>query len=257
MIETKDSDLEIVARYTDQPTLLPPELRRAIERRWDGAPVQLYAMADLDPSMRLARIWLALGKEHLAIARQPVAGGEPEIQSYPRSQIRDLTETPGLSCNVLSIMGRPGEPALAVLRYTQRQRKAIENISFVIERQLEGVEIPTPDPDREYVESLARPIRDAQALVAPQAQRGSVAAAGLPLSVPAGLRPGDDGGHPAHGLCAHTALHQRLPDRLGDRPRPVGRARRGASGDDRLDRGGRAGLRVPACASSATGCACA
>ena len=135
MIETKDSDLEIVARDTDQPTLLPPELRRAIERRWDGAPVQLYAMADLDPSMRLARIWLALGKEHLAIARQPVAGGEPEIQSYPRSQIRDLTETPGLSCNVLSIMGGPGEPALAVLRYTQRQRKAIENIAFVIERQ--------------------------------------------------------------------------------------------------------------------------
>ena len=165
MIETQDSDLQIVARYTDQPTQLPPELRHAIEKRWDGEPVQLYAMSDLDPSMRLSRIWLALGKEHVAIAREPSIG-EPEIQSFERSQIRDLTETPGLSCNVLSIMGGPGEPALAVLRYTQRQRKAIENIAFVIERQLEGVEIPTPDPDREYVESLARPIRDAQALVA-------------------------------------------------------------------------------------------
>lgn len=163
---TQDSDLQIVARYTNQPTLLPPELRLAIERHWDGEPVQLYAMADLDASMRLTQNWLALGREHLAIAREAAPGEEPEIQSFERSRIRDLTETPGLSCNVLSILGGPGEPALAVLRYTQRQRKAIENISFVIERQLEGVEVPTPDPDREYVESLARPIRDAQALVA-------------------------------------------------------------------------------------------
>ena len=166
MILTQDSDLQIVARYTNQPTLLPPELRLAIERRWEGEPVQLYAMADLDTSMRLTQNWLALGREHLAIAREAAPGEEPEIQSFERSRIRDLTETPGLSCNVLSILGGPGEPALAVLRYTQRQRKAIENISFVIERQLEGVEVPTPDPDREYVESLARPIRDAQALVA-------------------------------------------------------------------------------------------
>ncbi len=166
MIETQDSDLQIVARYTNQPTLLPPELRLAIEKRWDGEPVQLYAMVDLDASMHLTQTWLALGREQLAIAREATAGGVPEIQSFERSRIRDLTETPGLSCNVLSILGGPGEPALAVLRYTQRQRKAIENISFVIERQLEGVEIPTPDPDRAYVESLAKPIRDAQALVA-------------------------------------------------------------------------------------------
>jgi ATP-binding cassette subfamily B protein len=166
MTQTRDSDLQIVARYTDQPATLPPHVRTAIEKRWDGEPVQLYAMADLDGSMRLTEIWLALGPRHLALALPAADGGEPEIQSFERGRIRDLAETPGLSCNVLSILGGPGEPALAVLRYTQRQRKAIENISFVIERQLEGVEIATPDPDLEYVESLARPIRDAQALVA-------------------------------------------------------------------------------------------
>ncbi len=166
MIETKDSNLEIVARYTDQPASLPPHIRTGIEQHWGGEPVQLYAMADLDASMQLVEHWLALGPKHVAVAREAADGGELEIQCFERDRIYELTETPGLSCNVLSILGGPGEPALAVLRYTQRQRKAIENITFVLEQELEGVEIPTPDPDEEYVESLARPIRDAQALVA-------------------------------------------------------------------------------------------
>ena len=166
MIETRNRDLEIVARYTDQPATLPPRIRSEIEKGWGDEPVQLYAMVDLDPSMRLVQNWLALGPRHVAVARVASDGGEPELQSFERSRIRELCETPGLSCNVLSILGEPGEPALAVVRYTHRQRKAVENIAFVLERQLEGAEVPTPDPDEEYLESLARPIRDAQALVA-------------------------------------------------------------------------------------------
>ena len=116
--------------------------------------------------MRLARIWVALGPRQIALAHESDDGSPPKIQSFERSRIKGLSEARGLSGNVLSILDEPGEPALAVLRYTQRQRKAVENLSFVLERQLEGVEVETPDPDAEYAESLARPIRDAQALVA-------------------------------------------------------------------------------------------
>src|SRR5439155_448949 len=54
-------DTEIVARYIDQPPRLPAELRRQVEASWNGAPVQLYALADLDHALRLTQVWVALG----------------------------------------------------------------------------------------------------------------------------------------------------------------------------------------------------
>jgi len=43
---------EIITRYIGQPTSLPSELRRRIEREWGGQPVQLYELADLDHAIR-------------------------------------------------------------------------------------------------------------------------------------------------------------------------------------------------------------
>ena len=158
-------DDHIIARYTAQPARLPAELRRQIESAWQGAPVQLYALADLDQSLRLTETWVALGPHHLAVARR--AGEEWEIRSVERRLIQAVREAPGLSANTLTILGTPDEPALALVRYTHRQRRAFENIRFVLEEQLEGSarEIPGMDADRVYAESIARPVREAQALV--------------------------------------------------------------------------------------------
>jgi ATP-binding cassette, subfamily B, bacterial len=155
-------DDQIIARYTAQPARLPAELRREIETAWQGAPVQLYALADLDQSLRLTEAWLALGPRHVAVARQN--NGRWEIRSFERRLIQAVREAPGLSANTLTILGTPDEPALALVRYTHRQRRAFENIRFVLE---EGArhEIPGMDADRVYAESIARPIREAQALV--------------------------------------------------------------------------------------------
>jgi ATP-binding cassette subfamily B protein len=162
----RQNDLEIIRRYTDQPERLPTEIRRRIERSWGGRPVQLYALCDLDPSLTLCRTWLLLGPEHVAVVEQPEGAGPSRIHSFTRNRIRAVAEAPGLSCDTLSLLGAPGEPALAVVRYTRRQRRAVENIRFVLGEALEGRCAPSGDADREYVEGLARPIRDAQALVA-------------------------------------------------------------------------------------------
>ncbi len=159
-------DQEISRRYTDQPERLPVELRKRIEAEWDGQPVQLYALADLDASMNLVRSWVALGPEELAIATEKRPGRDWTVRSVPRSQIRELREAPGLSGSVLTILGEPGEPALAILRYTHRQRRAVENLRFVLEEQLRGRSVSSEDADREYADSVAAPIREAQALVA-------------------------------------------------------------------------------------------
>jgi ATP-binding cassette subfamily B protein len=158
-------DDHIIARYTDQPARLPAELRRQIEQMWQGDPVQLYAFADLDPSLRLTESWLALGPRQIALARR--AGAEWEIHTVPRARIEAVREAPGLSANTLTILGAAGEPALALVRYTHRQRRAFENIRFVLEEHLAGAkpDIAAVDPDRTYADSVARPIREAQALV--------------------------------------------------------------------------------------------
>ena len=159
-------DHEIVARYTDQPARLPAALRRRIETSWHGAPVQLYALADLDHALRLTQVWVALGPEQIAVARPLGHDGEWEIANVPRGRIEAVREAPGLSANTLTLLARAGDPALATLRYSHRQRHAFENLKFVLEEAIAGRQVPPPDADAAYAASVARPIRDAQALVA-------------------------------------------------------------------------------------------
>jgi ATP-binding cassette subfamily B protein len=164
-------DQEVITRYVRQPARLPAELRAQVEREWNGEPVQLYALADLDAALRLSESWLLLGPTRLAIARlrhpSPVTGhNEWLVRSVDRAELQAVRESPGLSANSLLLLGAPDEPPLAVLRYTHRQRGAIENIRFVLDEALAGRSVAPDDADRVYADAVARPIRDAQALVA-------------------------------------------------------------------------------------------
>jgi ATP-binding cassette, subfamily B, bacterial len=161
---------EIITRYIRQPARLPDSLRARVERAWGGAPVQLYALADLDDALTLAESWLMLGPEHVAVARASIGADDDwDIDVAERSRIRAVLESPGLSANMLVLAGAPDEAPLAVVRYTQRQRGAFENIRFVLDEALAGrpvAGIGAADPDRVYADAVARPVRDAQALVA-------------------------------------------------------------------------------------------
>ena len=158
---------EIISRYIRQSAQLPGELRARIELTWDAEPILLYALADLDHGLVLGESWMALGRRHVAVA-QPAPAGGWTIASIARDRIRAVQLTPGLSANLLLLLGEPNEEPLAVVRYTHRQRGAFENIRFVLEEALAGRAVtPTPeDADRVYADAVARPVRDAQALVA-------------------------------------------------------------------------------------------
>lgn len=158
------SDHRIIRRYMDQPEALPAALRREIVERMSGGEVQLYALADLDASLRLAETWLCLGPRHVAVAK--CSGRQTVIRTFDRASVREVRLDPGLTCNVLRILGEPGEPALAELRFTHRQRRAMENVQFVLQRSLDGAVVPPADADEVYADSVAGPVREAQALVA-------------------------------------------------------------------------------------------
>jgi ATP-binding cassette subfamily B protein len=157
-------DREIIGRYIGQPGQLPPALRAEIEQSWHNEPVQLYAMADLDAGLRLTESWIALGPQQVAIARANTDGSW-DVRSIERRHIQAVHESPGLSANTLVLSGAPDEPPLAVARYTQRQRGAFENIRFVLDEAIVGRVVAGDDADRVYADAVARPIRDAQALV--------------------------------------------------------------------------------------------
>ncbi|HKG92446.1 MAG TPA: ABC transporter ATP-binding protein, partial [Gemmatimonadaceae bacterium] len=160
-------DQAIISRYIHQPDRLPADLRATIERDWGSQPVQLYALADLDHTHRLGESWLALGPRHVAVARQ-AGGGGWDVRSVERARIRAVQESPGLSANTLLLLGAPDDPPLAAVRYTQRQRGAVENIRFVLEEALAGRAVAGVAPehaDRVYADAVARPVREAQALV--------------------------------------------------------------------------------------------
>ena len=158
---------EIISRYIRQPARLPDDLRARIELAWDAEPILLYALADLDSGLVLGESWMALGARRIAVARPTPAGGW-SIETIDRARIRAVQLTPGLSANTLLLIGAADEEPLAVVRYTQRQRGAFENIRFVLEEKIAG-RVVTPaaaEADRVYADAVARPVRDAQALVA-------------------------------------------------------------------------------------------
>ncbi len=163
--KTLNTNIEIINRYTDQPSRLPQEIRNEIQTQWQGQPVQLYALADLDVSLNLTQTWVALGPEEVAIVYPANGNGHKKIESIQRSQIQALRETPGLSCTILTLLGTPDQPALAVLRYTHRQRRAMENIKYILEQQIQGRIVISDDPDEVYTHAISFGIKEAQASV--------------------------------------------------------------------------------------------
>ena len=159
-------DQRIIHRYMDQPIQLPVELRARIEALWGGQQVQLYAFLDLDSRYQIGDRWIAVGRDFISVAEQDEVVGDWLIDSFSRSRVRGVLEAPMLSGNVLWILAGSGEAALAVLRYTNRQRRAVENVKFVLEQQLEGRVVASAESDADYASAIAGPVREAQALVA-------------------------------------------------------------------------------------------
>lgn len=155
------TNVELITRYTDQPASMPHDIRDKIEKSWDNQPIQLYAVADLTPSLQLQNRWVALGEEHLTITRNG------KLDTIEISDIKAVRDTPRLSCTTLTLLGEPDEPPLAVMHYTHRQRQAMETIKFILEQRIDGNSVThSKEPDKAYSESITQSIRDAQASVA-------------------------------------------------------------------------------------------
>jgi ATP-binding cassette subfamily B protein len=173
-----DTDRRIIDRYTDQPAGLPAELRHRIEGMTGAEPVLLYAFADIDERYMLASAWVVLTRSHVVVVSpdgrlmagdtvpSTSAAEGAGIRWIERAHVTAVHDSRGLSASTLTLTAARDEPPLLVVRYTNRQRRAFERVRFAIEEGIEGREVQSGDPDREYAAAVAAPIRDTQALVA-------------------------------------------------------------------------------------------
>ncbi len=164
MSKQTNQDRQIIRRYLDQPDRLPDDLRERIVAASDGEPVEMYALVDLDPSLRLTESWLALGPTRITSAERD--GNGWKLNSFSRSDVSRVHESVGLSGSALAFLGSPDAPPLGVVRFTQRQRRAVENIRFAVEQgAVRADRSGKLSADDRYAESVAGPVREAQALV--------------------------------------------------------------------------------------------
>lgn len=155
-------DHDILERYTDQPARLPDRVRALTT----GGSTQLvcYALADLDERLGFVESWIVLTERELLLVSPSSSSEHLELGRFPRSQIKSAELSTGLSCHVLRVYGAE-DHALFEARFTHRQRRSMEGLAFLLEQLGKGQALESRDADRTYLESVAQPIREAQALV--------------------------------------------------------------------------------------------
>jgi len=155
------SPRELFARYLGQPAELPERERALLDDALPGDPVVTYALADLGENLVFSERWLVVTERSVAVLEHGL------VRSFPRGRVRAVSGESGLSCRVLRLHGEPGEPPLAELHFTQRQRRAMDAAASLLEQALEGRAVTAPDADAAYRSRVLDPVREAQALVAP------------------------------------------------------------------------------------------
>ncbi len=154
------SDDELFERYVGQPaSLKAAERRLALEGL--GGPILRYALSDLDDDRRFRHRWLVLGEHAVGV----IEGADARF--VPRHAITAVSSEPGLSSRTLRLHGAAETAPLVELCFTQRQRRAFDAIAFVLEEALSGRQVAARDADAAYRDAVLGPVREAQALVAP------------------------------------------------------------------------------------------
>ena len=152
----------LIQSYTDQPPQLPDALRTEVSRLWQGREPQLYALADLSPAGEITEQWVMLGPDELVIVQANAASHQ--WLRIPRSGIGRIDSEGGLSSVRWRIMGAdPDAAPLAEVCFSRRQQRCMENIKILLEA--EDHANFDANADEIYADSVAEPIRNAQAAV--------------------------------------------------------------------------------------------
>ena len=157
----QSTTIERIGHYTRQPSSMPDDALRAVAAEaGPGEAILLYGLADLDENLNQRHTWVVHMERRLCLVDAAACRVEANIA---RGDITEVQVVTGLSCSQLFLLGRNGGGALAHLRYSHRQRHAMEGVKY----HLEHPEAPAPESPATplYQQGLLRPIEEAQASI--------------------------------------------------------------------------------------------
>ncbi len=171
-------ETEMIKRYTDQPEILPEELRTLVRKNWNGAEILLYSFLDLNEFYQLESSWICLGRENFCLAKKN-QDGSWRIDNFARKALSRISEIPSLSCHRLVLEFKEGTSL--VLRSSFRQSRTMAQFRFLLEQGLEvqksseglansgtnsaSSEALTKSSDQIYQDEVLAPIKEAQASI--------------------------------------------------------------------------------------------
>lgn len=159
---------EKIKYYFRQPEKLPVAVDEKLNQLWGEDNVVLYALSDLSAQYRLTESWLVLGRNNLALAVSDCQSGDQNTWRVRNLSLNDIGRVrviSGLSSNRLVVFSKSEEVVLEV-NYSQRQRKAMNHIVYVLERWTDHgekiLEGKTIDAEETYQDSIYSLVSETQ-----------------------------------------------------------------------------------------------
>lgn len=154
---------KFIKRYLGQKDSLSHEAKSLIERSNSGK-VILYALVDLDESLRFCENWLVLTEEKffLIAERQDSA---LILKEFDLERIAEVREVRSLSCTSLTFIEAHDKKALAKVTFTHRQKIIMGHIKYFCENRenllIDGLAIEHKADER-YQDAVMQPVIEAQ-----------------------------------------------------------------------------------------------
>ncbi|MBT5096021.1 MAG: ABC transporter ATP-binding protein [Halobacteriovoraceae bacterium] len=165
---TTEKKKKFIEKYLVQKGSLPQEVKILVSPNRPVAKIELYALADLDETLRLAKTWVVLTAEHLYLVPEVETGNETQYTiecTIPLSKMVKVTEVGSLGCTTMSFLQSDDLPPLGVISFTARQKIIMGHLKYVLEQRMkensyiEGIDF---DADKEYADALLKPVLEAQ-----------------------------------------------------------------------------------------------
>lgn len=153
------NNTERIQHYMAQPEALPGEILQIVSDSSDDARILLYGLADLDDDLQQHETWVVLTANHIFIVDGPSHSIRHRVD---RSLVLRVDGITGMSCGQLLLLGADDAP-LAHVRYSHRQRHAMEGIRYLLEHP--DAPLPESSATTLYQRGLLRPIEEAQASI--------------------------------------------------------------------------------------------
>lgn len=160
---------KFIQRYLGQGEKLPASVRELIGKL-SGGTIQLYALVDLNASLKFSETWIVVTEQKLYIALE--RAGEALIEKeFELSRIAQVREVRSLSCTSLTFIEAHDLPSLAQVTYTHRQKIIMGHIKYYCEtfkNEKSGENFFMLDhstasiADDRYQEAVMKPIVEAQ-----------------------------------------------------------------------------------------------